>query len=65
MENTASNVSSTVASHSCRSDCVRDTSSLLVYWCVLGICCLATGVVYRVITWQRVYILQYYAVIIL
>jgi hypothetical protein len=31
-------------------DRVENTASQLVHSCVLGICCLATGVVYRVIT---------------
>jgi hypothetical protein len=46
-------VSSVDASRKCRTDDVRNTSSKLVHWCLLGICCLATDVVYRV------YMLQY------
>jgi hypothetical protein len=38
--------SSIVASRSYRTDRVENTSSQLVHGCVLGICCLATGVVY-------------------
>jgi hypothetical protein len=30
-----------------------------IHWRVLGNCCLATGVVYKVITQQRVYMLLY------
>jgi hypothetical protein len=57
IENTASNIS-VVASRGCRTDRVENISSQLVHWCVLGICCLATDVVYGVITQQRVYMLQ-------
>jgi hypothetical protein len=59
VENTASNNSSIVASRNCRTDHVENTASQLAHWCVLGICCLPTGVVYRVIILQRVYMLQY------
>jgi hypothetical protein len=48
IENTASN-SSIVSSRSCRTDRVENISSQLVHWCVLGICCLAMDVFYRVI----------------
>jgi hypothetical protein len=37
-----------IASGSYRTDHVENSASQLVHWCVLGICCLATGVVYRV-----------------
>jgi hypothetical protein len=40
-------------------DRADNTFSKLVHLCVLGICCVATVVVYRVITLQRVYMLQY------
>jgi hypothetical protein len=50
IENTASNGSSTVESRSYRTDLVENTASQLVHWYVLGICCLATDVVYRDIT---------------
>jgi hypothetical protein len=33
---------------------------LLFSYCLLGICCLAVGSVYRVLTYQLVYMLQYY-----
>jgi hypothetical protein len=56
IQNTASNSYSIVASRSCGTNRVENTSSQLVYWCMLGICCLATGIVYRVITQQRVYV---------
>jgi hypothetical protein len=42
-ENTSPNSSSIVASRSCRTDHVENTVSQLVHWCVLGTCCLATG----------------------
>jgi hypothetical protein len=41
---------SVVASRSCRKDRVENTDSQLAHWCSLGICCLGTGVVYRVVT---------------
>jgi hypothetical protein len=41
---------SIVTSRSCRTGLVENTASQLVHWCVLGICCRATAVVYRVIT---------------
>jgi hypothetical protein len=41
-----SNSSYTVTSHRCRTDRVENTASQLVHWCVSGICCLATAVVY-------------------
>jgi hypothetical protein len=50
VENTASNCSSIAVSRSCHIDCVVNAASQLVHWCVLGICFLASGVVYRVIT---------------
>jgi hypothetical protein len=40
VENTASNISPILASRSCRTDIVENTSSQLVHWCVLRICCL-------------------------
>jgi hypothetical protein len=46
----SSNSSSTVASRSSHMDPIENNSSQLVHWCVLEICCLATGDVYRVIT---------------
>jgi hypothetical protein len=52
MENTASS-NSIAASCSCLMDHIENTTSLLVNWCVLGICCIATGIVYRVITSNR------------
>jgi hypothetical protein len=45
-----SNCSSIVASRSRRTGRVENTASQLVHWCVLGMCCLATGVVYRGVT---------------
>jgi hypothetical protein len=50
IENTAYNSSSTVASHSCRTDGVENTASQLVHWCLFRISFLATVVFYRVIT---------------
>jgi hypothetical protein len=49
IENTASNISSTIVSCSCLRDRVTNIASPLVHWCVLWVCCLATGIVYRVI----------------
>jgi hypothetical protein len=49
-ENLKSHKSSVVASHRCRTNCVENTTSQLVHWCLLGICCghyLATTVDYR------------------
>jgi hypothetical protein len=43
--NHRSNSPSTVASRSCRTDLVENTTSKLVHWCMLGISCLATDVV--------------------
>jgi hypothetical protein len=37
-------------SYSCHTDCVQNTTSQLFHWCMLGICCLAMGFVYRVVT---------------
>jgi hypothetical protein len=54
-----SDSSSVVVSRSCRKGRVENTSTKSVHWCVLRIRCLAMGVVYRVITLQRVYMLQY------
>jgi hypothetical protein len=56
---TPPNSSPFVASHSCRTDHVGNTASQLVHLCRLGIFCLAAGVVYRVITWQRICMLPY------
>jgi hypothetical protein len=50
--------SSIVAPRRCPTDRLENTSPQLVHWCVLGNCCVATGVVYGVITQQRVYMLQ-------
>jgi hypothetical protein len=49
-ENIASNSSSIVASRSCSTDWVENTSSHLDNGYVLGICCLTTEVVYKVLT---------------
>jgi hypothetical protein len=56
------NCSSIVASRSCRKDRVENTAPLLVHWCMLGSRCghyLVMAVIYRVISRQRVYMLQY------
>jgi hypothetical protein len=50
IENTASSICSFVLSRSCRADRVENTASKLVNRCVLAICCLATVVVYTVIS---------------
>jgi hypothetical protein len=46
VENTASNSFYIVATHSCPTDHVENTSSQLVHWCMLGICWPATSVLY-------------------
>jgi hypothetical protein len=45
-----SNSSYIITSHSRRTDRVENTASQLIHWFVLRICCLPTGVVYKVIT---------------
>jgi hypothetical protein len=53
IETSSPNRSYIVASRSCRTDRIENTTSQLVHSCVLGICLghyLATAVVYRVIT---------------
>jgi hypothetical protein len=50
IENGASNSTSIVACAAVSRTAYRTPLPQLVHWCVLGICCLATGVVYRVIT---------------
>jgi hypothetical protein len=57
-ESTSLESSSLVASCSFCKDRIENTVSQLVHWCVLGIC-LEMGIVYRDITLQRVYMLQY------
>jgi hypothetical protein len=45
-ENTSPNSSSIVVSCCCCTDRVENIALWLVHWCLLGICCLATGIVY-------------------
>jgi hypothetical protein len=65
-ENASSNDSSIAALRICRTVRIENTASQLLHWCVLRICCIhyvAKAVVYRVITFQRVYMLQYYHIL--
>jgi hypothetical protein len=49
----------TVACAAIGADRTENTAFQPVHWRMLGMCCLATGVVYRVITYERVCMLQY------